>query len=564
MKRHLVAILLLLLVAVTSALRGPVHAAGSARPNILVILTDDVGWGDLPCYNPQGRIPSPNVDRLAREGMRFTHAHTPATLCAPTRYSMLTGNYPWRGREPGGTWGFNVPAQFREGQQTVANLLQKAGYRTALFGKSGIGGKHVDKDGAPDFSRPMIDGPKRWGFDYSFIIPRGHQTTPHLFLENELPSCGAEKVVRGAGKKGGEDANYSDPAWEHSQVGARLLGAAEKFLDDLVAKHKATGSQEPFFMHFCTDGAHSPYAPAESIRGEKLRGISKMTPHTDMVHETDLLLGELMKMLAQRGLLADTLICFTSDNGGIPAEQHLGHDAVGGLRGMKSYLPEGGHRVPFIVRWPGKIPAGATRQQIVCTHDIVATSLELAGVNIPSGQCLDAVSLVPVITGQRDDTRPIRTHLLVQSAPARDALDDGGIKGGPLTGKELKRDTAELFGKEGGDRVGKRRLKKRAASSSSDGMAHALYEGDWKLVLDITDQPAGLFDLKNDLAERHNLIADASQADRVKVMEEVYRKVRASKQSAPAPAVRLLDDGRLSGSPSRLQPRRTPSREGRK
>ena len=516
-------------------------AAVSARPNIFVILTDDVGWGDFQCYNPSGKISSPNVDRLAREGMRFTHAHTPAALCAPTRYSMLTGNYPWRGRAPGGTWGFNVPAQMLPGQRTVANFLQEAGYRTAMFGKSGIGGQHALKaDGQPDFTQPMLDGPKRWGFDYSFIIPRGHQTTPHLFLENERPSVDPNRLVRGQGQKKAKGAaaaaaDYAEPGWDPAQLGERLLGAAEKFLDDVLAQNQASDGHAPFFMHFCTDGAHSPYVPAETIRGIILKDQTKMTAHTDMVHETDVLLGQLMQLLERRGLLADTLICFTSDNGGIPAEQHLGHDAVGGLRGLKSYMPEGGHRVPFLVRWPGKIPAGTVRNQVVCTHDIVATALELAGVRLPAGQCQDAVSLVPVLTGRRDDTQPVRQNLLVQSSPGRDAFDDGGIKGGLLTGKEAKRDTRKLFGNEPDTdgKAGKRQLKK--SGPTSDGMAHALYDGDWKLTLDIRDDPVALYDLKTDLVESTNLIGNPAQAERVKAMGKVYREIRATKNSATTP-----------------------------
>ncbi len=523
-----------ILISTLIFLAGHVLTAAESKPNILVILTDDVGWGDYQCYNPQGKIPSPNVDRLAREGMRFTNAHTPAALCAPTRYSMLTGNFPWRGREAGGTWGFNVPAQFREGQKSVANFLQQAGYRTAMFGKSGIGGLHAEKDGKPDFTQPMTDGPKRWGFDYSFIIPRGHQSTPYLFLENELPTCGADKLVKLKGKKGGAGSNYTDPDWDKTKVGDRLLDAAEKFLDDVTAKNKQSGNPAPFFMHFCTDGAHAPYGPADEIRGIALKGQTKMNAHTDMVLETDVLLGKLVEMLEKRGLLADTLICFTSDNGGIPAEQHLGHDAVGGLRGMKAFMPEGGHRVPFLVRWPGKIPSDTVRNQVVCAHDIVATSLELAGVKIPADQCLDAVSLLPVLTGNRGDTQPVRETLLVQSAPGRDAFDDGGIKGGPLTGKELKRDTAELFGKEpdsGGGKSGKRRHKKKGVAS--DGMAHALYEGDWKLVTDIADSPVALYDLNMDLSEAENLIAEPAQAERVQRMEKSYHQIRASKRSVP-------------------------------
>ena len=524
MRRHIFCGVVLALAMLACGLAAP-------RPNILVILTDDVGWGDFQCFNPQGKIAAPHVDRLAREGMRFTHAHTPAALCAPTRYSMLTGNFPWRGREPGGTWGFNVPAQFREGQKTVANLLQGAGYRTAMFGKSGIGGQHAEKNGGPDFTQPMTDGPKRWGFDCSFIIPRGHQTTPHIFLENELPSCGADKVVRGAGRKGGEGANYDDPAWDPAKVGERLLGAAENFLDDVLAQNQASGSRVPFFLHFCTDGAHAPYKPAAAIRGTALRDQTEMVPHTDMVLETDVLLGKLMEMLEKRGQLADTLICFTSDNGGIPSEQHLGHDAVGGLRGLKGFVAEGGTRVPFLVWWPGKIPAGAIRHQVVSAFDIVPTALELAGVTIPAGQCLDAVSLVPVLTGGRDDAQPVRKNLLVQSSPGRGAFDDGGIKGGPLTGKEVKVSSLELHGKEpDADKSVKKKIKK--GRFPSDGMAHAIYEGDWKLITDISDQPAALYDLKNDLSERHNLISDAAHAERVKAMEKTYREIRASKQGA--------------------------------
>jgi arylsulfatase A-like enzyme len=298
----------------------------------------------------------------------------------------------------------------------------------------------------------------------------------------------------------------------------------------VLAKNKADGSRAPFFLHFCTDGAHSPYKPAESIRGTALSGQTKMAPHTDMVLETDVLLSKLMEMLEQRGVLADTLICFTSDNGGIPSEQHLGHDAVGGLRGLKGFVGEGGTRVPFLVWWPGKIPAGAVRHQVVSAFDIVPTALELAGVTIPAGQCLDAVSLVPVLTGGRDDAQPVRKNLLVQSSPGRDTFDDGGIKGGPLTGKEVKVSNLELHGKEpDADKSVKRKMKK--GRMPSDGMAHALYEGDWKLIIDIKDAPAGLYDLTNDLAERNNLIADATQAERVKALEKAYREIRASKQS---------------------------------
>ncbi|MCX6895599.1 MAG: arylsulfatase [Verrucomicrobia bacterium] len=533
--------LVLPLFAAMFMLGGRLSAAETApRPNILVILTDDVGWGDYQCYNAQGKIPSPNVDKLAREGMRFTHAHTPAALCSPTRYSMVTGNFPWRGRDPGGTWGFNTPSAILPGQKTVANLLQTAGYRTAMFGKQGFGGQHaLLPDGQPDFSKPMTEGPISWGFDYSFLIPRGHQAIPLLFLENEIPSCGADKVLHGEAamqnalgvkvakgvKKGGKKthpaqdevgpgvgADYFAPGWDSTKIGEELLAHAEKFLDDVLAKNKASGVTAPFFMHFCSDGAHAPYTPAEAIRGSALKGQTKMSDHTDMVMETDILLNKLTEALAKRGLLDNTIICFTSDNGGLPHErEEYGHDAVGGLKGAKSMIAEGGHRVPFIVRWPGKIPANTVRQQPVCAFDIVPTALELAGVKIPAGQCRDAVSLVPVLLGQRDDSQPVRRTMLVQSSPGRDVFSGNeGKRQGPV-GKDSK---------------------------ASDGMAHAVYEGDWKLLINIKDEAAALYDLKADLAEKTNLLAEVSQAERVKRLEKIYRDIRASKTSTAITAAK--------------------------
>lgn len=530
--------LIILLLAPFAAQHVAAAPVPSVQPNFLVVLTDDIGWGDYACYNPQSKIPAPNVDRLAREGMRFTHAHTPAALCSPTRYSILTGNHPWRGRAPGGTWGFHVPSQILPGQKTVANLLQAAGYHTAMFGKQGFGGEHAKlADGNPDFTKPMLEGPRAWGFDYSAIIPRGHQAMPLLFLVNELPEVGAAKLIQGETVQRGVRVDYSEPGWDHSKVGARLLDHAERFLD----LHQRERKGAPFFMHFCTDGAHAPYVPAEAIRGTTLKGRTKMTEHTDMVMEADILLGKLMAMLEQRGLLANTVICFTSDNGGLPYERGFGHDAVGGLRGQKSFLFEGGHRVPFLVRWPGKIAAGSVRDQFVCIHDIAPTLLDLAGAKVPADQCLDAVSLAPVLLGQRDDRQPVRRAMLIESSPGRDVNQDGGFTNATVVitrdgpGGTKRQQSIDAKAKAKAARKGKGAAKARPAELAalpSQGIAHALYEGDFKLMLDVKyDAPTALYDLKHDLAEQKNLIGDPSHAGRVKRMEATYRAIRASKRS---------------------------------
>ncbi len=476
------------IIAAVAASGMTAQAAEARRPNILVLLTDDVGWGDPTCYNPKSKIPTPNIDKLAADGMRFTHAHTPAALCSPTRYSMLSGNYSWRGRAAAGVWGFNVPSAFKHGQKSVGRMLQAAGYRTAMFGKAGIGGFYArSKKEKP--SKTLA--PVAWGFDYSWIVPKGHQAPPLAFFENGV----AATDIR----------NNRAPEWSHSKVGASLLEKAAGFLDDHLANHK----DKPFYMHFCSDGAHGPYDPAARLAGQPLAGATKMTAHTDMVYETDILLGALVKALEKRGLRDNTLVIYVSDNGGLPFERDHGHDAVAGLRGLKSTIFEGGQRVPFVASWPGRIPKGTVRNQLIGAHDTVATALELAGVTVPKGQARDSISLVPVLLGKRDDKNPVRKTLLVQSSPGRGAFVDKGYragKPGPKTPEKTK----------GSKRKGGRQ------------MAFALFAGNWKLVLQ-NGKPEALYDLTVDLAEENNLIADSTHASRVKQMTMQYQKIRTGK-----------------------------------
>jgi arylsulfatase A-like enzyme len=348
------------------------------KPNILVLLTDDIGWGDAKCYNPKSRISTPAIDQLALEGMRFTRAHSPAALCAPTRYSMLSGNYPWRGRVPSGTWGYNVSSQFKSGQQAIASMLKPAGYRCAMFGKAGIGGHWGMKPGVPP---TKTAAPLKWGFDDSLLIPRGHQSKPLAFFRNGITLSPIN--------------NGRAPDWDHTKVGERLLKDAIAFLENHSSKHKDV----PFYLHFCSDGAHGPYHPADTLAGKKLKGATNMTGHTDMVYETDILLGELVAALDRLGLRENTLVVYTSDNGGLPYERAMGHDSVAGLRGNKSTIFEGGTRVPFVASWPGKIKANSVCDSTIGAHDLVATALDLAGIAKPDGQAVDSISLKPVLLG---------------------------------------------------------------------------------------------------------------------------------------------------------------------
>ncbi|MBI5690369.1 MAG: sulfatase-like hydrolase/transferase [Verrucomicrobia bacterium] len=506
-------------------------ATAPSRPNLIFIMADDVGWGDFQCYNPQGKIPSPNIDRLAREGMRFTDAHTAAALCAPTRYTVATGNYTWRGRAPGGTWGWNQTPQFLSGQKTIGHLLQATGYRTGLFGKLHYGGEWEKKpDGSVDFTRPMKTGPVQWGFTYSCVLLGGHQAPPYMFMENNRVLGDATKVVElPAGPLNGGHVPTPGPGlpdWDSRTVGETLVRKAIAFIDQDRSK--------PFYVHLSTDGAHSPYTPPEKLLGTPVKDVTRVSAKADMVMEVDVVVGKIVEALEQRGLREQTLIVVTSDNGGIPTDQDraAGHDAVGGLRGAKSYIWEGGHRVPFVASWKGRIPAGTVRHQLIGTLDFVPTFVELAGGRREADQMLDSVSLVPLLLGQRGDDQPVRQTLLIQSSPGRDAFTERApdVAAAPKAAKKKMK----TYEKEAARNKAWNQVAKKGATSGSDGMAHALREGSWKLVFDIAnDKPAALYDLASDLKELKNLIADPAQAARVQRLESLYREIRASKRSTP-------------------------------
>lgn len=500
-------------------------AADAPRPNILLLLSDDLGPGDVGCYNPESKIATPHLDRLAAEGLRFTDAHTPSALCAPTRYSMLTGNYPWRGREPQGTWVYHGSTQFLPGQKTVGHLLQAAGYRTALLGKSNVGGIFAAQaDGAIDWTRPMIDGAPQWGFDSSCVLLTGHQGPPYAWIEDgRLAGDPARMTLLPKGPLNGghiEAAGVGLPDWDSRQVGATLLEKAATFLDDHLTQNRAAGRNQPFYIHLSTDGGHSPFTPPDEIGGVPVKGATGIAPQADMVHQVDVLLGHLRRMLEERGLLENTLIVFASDNGGMPRLREFGHDAVAGFRSGKMSIYEGGHRVPLIVWWggtsaPGRLKPGAVSHQLVGTQDLVATFVELAGGMLPGDQALDAVSLGPIVTGRQPEDRPLRDQLLLQS------------------GRVINDTIAPIA-------ASRRHLSKPGdAGDGSIPLAFALRSGPWKLVIDSDGESVALYHLGEDPAETSNRIDQPDQAVRVREMRADYEAIRRSTRSTPATAVTL-------------------------
>jgi arylsulfatase A-like enzyme len=540
MKRLLsIAVMLLFVFCNTSGVVGADKKTvqKEIRPNILLIHTDDVGWGDYSIYNPDSKIKTPEIDHLAKTGIKFNHAHTPAALCAPTRYALLTGNYPWRGRYPAGNWNWHTDTQFLSGQKTFGHFLQQAGYRTAMFGKANLGlvyEKMID-DKTPDFSSKLKEGPIEWGFDYSYIIPRGHMTFPYVYYENNILVGDSKKVIplkagslKGGSVVTGDGPGYSD--WDSTDVGRTLTEKATAFIDDVLARNKTEEKHQPFLIHFNTDGAHNPHTPTDVLFGRKLKDET-ITPQTDMILETEIIVGQFIKVLKERNLYANTIIIVTSDNGGIPADklEKFGHDAVGGLRGSKSTIWEGGTRVPFIVHWGddteagSKIKPGIVTNQVIGTHDLAATFAEIAGVEPGDDQALDSVSFLPVLLGKQSEDQPIRESLLVQSSPGRDTAQ-GGI---PAELKEQFRNRPRPLQAYQNYRA------KLAKDEGFDGIGHAILKDGWKLLLGLTDKPEFLVDLKNDPKETTNLLEDSTNKKRIEELQTIYQFIRKSKRSTP-------------------------------
>jgi arylsulfatase A-like enzyme len=509
-------------------------SSAAERPNILLIHTDDVGWGDYTIYNTESKIKTPEIDQLAKTGIRFNHAHTPAGLCAPTRYALLSGNYPWRGRYPAGDWNWHTDTQFLPGQKTFGHFLQKAGYRTAMFGKANLGlvyEKMID-DKTPDFASNLKEGPIQWGFDYSYIIPRGHMTFPYVYYENNVLVGDPKKVITlEAGPINGGAVTSTGPGisdWNSVDVGRQITEKAIAFIDNHLAKNKSEGKDQPFLIHFNTDGAHGPHTPPDKLFGRNLKGATEMTGQTDMILETEVITGQFVKVLKERNLYANTVIIVTSDNGGIPAARaKFGHDSVGGLHGAKSTIWEGGTRVPFIVHWGddtengSKIKPGTISNQVIGTHDLAATFAEIAGVEPGEDQALDSVSILPILLGKQDESKPLRDYLLVQSSPGKDTTEE-----------KIPDDLKERFKNRPQPlKAYKTYRAKQARDEGFEGIGHAVIKDNWKLFIGLTDKPEFLVNLANDPKETSNLLENSANKERVEKYNSIYETIRKSKRS---------------------------------
>jgi len=291
---------LLLCIAIVLVAGSPQFAAAQNQPNILFVLTDDVGWGDVRTYNPESQVSLPTIEALAAEGMHFTDAHTSAAKCAPSRYSIVSGNYQWRGKNNWGQWNYKGGSQILPGQMTLGHILQQAGYRTAFIGKHHLGGEFFLKnsnnfvsgaalDSDVDFARPFQNGLLATGFDYSFVALRGIQDSPYAFFENDNLFGNANNLISWAQGDYGDTEIPKDgiglPDWNTREVGPALLEKAVEFIDTHDQTNMAAGTSEPFFLYYNTQAVHGPLKPPFTLRGTPILGTTGISDKTDLLRE---------------------------------------------------------------------------------------------------------------------------------------------------------------------------------------------------------------------------------------------------------------------------------------
>ncbi len=422
-------------------------AADSHRPNVIVILADDFGWGDVSCNNPESVFRTPHLDRIATEGLRFVNAHTPHSVCTPTRYSLLTGRYAWRTELREGVLIGYGKSLIRPGRDNLATLLKRQGYRTGVFGKWHLGLDWEPVEGDPgdwiwgtqiitntkeaipiiakrvNHDAPVRIGPTHIGFDTAYITPANNSNTPVWLKDDRIvgnPSFDEEGL-------------YRDPTVKRDSVDDFHVKHAIEFIDASLKED----SSRPFFIYLPLNAAHATTLPPARFKGKTKDGS-----RGDKCLWVDESVGKVLDALDDRSLARDTLVIFSADNGPIPRfryNEKSEHRASGPYRGYKTDIWDGGFRVPFLVRWPHRIQAGRVSDQLVCLTDVYATIAALMGEKMHEWAGEDSVNQLPVFLGETE--QDLRTRMITQSNIGAMAIRDGDWKlivdttgsGGPRT-----------------------------------------------------------------------------------------------------------------------------------
>ncbi len=395
------------------------------NPNIIIILADDMGYGDLKAFNSASEIPTPNLNKLSQEGVMFTDAHTPSSICTPTRYALLTGRYCWRSSLKRGVLkGYSSPL-IEENRLTIADYLKGEGYNTAIVGKWHLGlgfqkdsTRNDDAKKKFDLTKTLYSSPNNNGFDYSYVLPASLDFEPYVYVRNyevvdtEFDSVQTTKFPH-FWRKG-----IKSKSLEFDQVLDDLLVEAKGFIK------KEAKTENPFFLYFPLTAPHMPVIPTE-----KFRGISGKGLYGDFISQVDWTAGEILKLLEELDLDDNTLVIFASDNGSPMRRKNStsdpdhvsdetlkyynanNHQANSLLRGIKGDAYEGGHRVPFIVRWPAKVSAGKKIEETICLTDIFETIVDITGGVKPQGNAEDSFSFYPILLGEKENVnRPPVIH----------------------------------------------------------------------------------------------------------------------------------------------------------
>ena len=374
-------------------------------PNIIYVLADDLGYGDIRAFDPNGKISTPNLNALAAQGMRFTDAHTSSSVCTPTRYGIMTGRYNWRSPLKSGVLTGSSKALIPINRTTVASLLKKEGYETAFIGKWHLGWDWALKNADTalgegwdakdfdniDFSKKVANSPNTLGFTYSYGHSGSLDMAPYVYVENGMPTMVPDTVTESKDKYGWWRKGPTSGDFIFEDVTPNFF---RRSFDYIKARSK---DRNPFFLYLALPSPHTPILPTEEWRGK-----SGLNPYADFMMLLDAYMGQLADVIREAGIEENTIVIFTSDNGCSPAagmDEMLakGHNPSGIYRGHKADIFEGGHRVPFIVKWPAKIRPGSRADQTICTTDLLATCAELLGVRLDDDEGEDSFSILPLL-----------------------------------------------------------------------------------------------------------------------------------------------------------------------
>lgn len=433
---------------------------GQSKPNVIIILADDMGYGDIQAINPNSKIRTPNLDKLTRSGMYFTEAHSGSAVCTPTRYGLLTGRYAFRSRMKKGVLTGYDPPLIESDRTTIADLFKQRNYATACIGKWHLGlGWQAKNNWKPlltgdpwsemgtsnvDYKAGITESPNDLGFDYSFILPSSLDIAPYFYIKNKaFTSTNYTRIAawkddrsKGAWYRLGDTADD----FVHEEVLPRFAEESVTFIDQ--------NAEKPFFMYVPFSAPHSPWLPTKEFQGKSEAGV-----YGDFMMMVDAQVGKILDKLEEKGIRENTLVIFTSDNGANWEDwekEEFKHEANFTRSGRKSDAWDGGHHVPFVASWPAKIKAGVRSDALVCLTDMMATMSELLQVPLRSDEGEDSQSFLPIVLGKESTGREFAIH---HGAEAYFAIRKGDwkyVEAHGSGGWTLSENDAKLQGKQYG------------------------------------------------------------------------------------------------------------------